>query len=64
MKLGIFVLGAVVGGLLMAAVGSTHPKETQSALKSGADTITSSVSSGANAAQKYASDKLPEGKNK
>lgn len=55
-----FIAGVVVGGLIMAIVGSTHPKETQAQLKAGSDTITAAVSNGASQAQKLASEKLPD----
>lgn len=55
-----FIAGVVVGGLIMAAIGSTYPRETQAQLKSGTDAITQGVAKGATEAQKYAADKLPE----
>lgn len=54
-----FGLGFVVGALLMAFIGSTHPKATQNALRQGADGISNAVGAGAASARNIADQQLP-----
>ena len=53
-----FFLGVLCGALLMAIYASENPSQTKAALRSGSDTITSAIASGATSAGKLADQQL------
>lgn len=53
-----FILGMVAGALVFAMVGASYPKQTKQAYKTGIDTATTTLATGAQAAQKAANEQL------
>lgn len=51
-----FILGMVVGGLIMAMIGANNPKATKEAYKAGFQAATSAIAQGTQSASKAATE--------